>query len=240
MSKCDTTLDPAASNTSHYQLLDLVGGNKTVLDVGCATGYLAQALALNVTAVSPSALGNLRIYADVAAMPTASNINYIVGQDKSAFVIVDLPANGKIRVYSDGGTAGVAIDAFASFNASDNLVTAVPVRVLDTRKTGSLAADTAMSISVTAAAGIPSDAQAVLVSVTGIHRATSTGFGNLRVYPTAGALPVVSTLNYVSKSSDVANFAIVKLGANGEITLYSDGSPIDVAVDVLGYVPAGE
>lgn len=44
MFKYDTTLDPSASNTSHYQLLDLVGGHKSVLDVGCATGYLAQAM----------------------------------------------------------------------------------------------------------------------------------------------------------------------------------------------------
>ncbi|MEP7368006.1 MAG: class I SAM-dependent methyltransferase [Dermatophilaceae bacterium] len=44
MSKYDTTLDPSASNTSHHQLLELVGGHKSVLDVGCATGYLAEAL----------------------------------------------------------------------------------------------------------------------------------------------------------------------------------------------------
>jgi len=44
MSKYDTTLDPAIANNSHYQLLDLVGGQKSVLDVGCATGFLAQAL----------------------------------------------------------------------------------------------------------------------------------------------------------------------------------------------------
>jgi hypothetical protein len=36
----------------------------------------------------------------------------------------------------------------------------------------------------------------------------------------------------------VANFAIVPLGKDGKITLYSAGSPIDVAIDVLGYVPA--
>jgi len=44
MSQYDTTLDPAATNTSHGLLLALVGGNKRVLDVGCATGYLAEAL----------------------------------------------------------------------------------------------------------------------------------------------------------------------------------------------------
>jgi 2-polyprenyl-3-methyl-5-hydroxy-6-metoxy-1,4-benzoquinol methylase len=44
MSQYDTTLDPSVSNNSHAQLLDMVGGNKTVLDVGCATGYLGAEL----------------------------------------------------------------------------------------------------------------------------------------------------------------------------------------------------
>ncbi len=52
MSQYDTTLDPTVSNNSHSQILDLVGGNRTVLDVGCATGYLAQALNLQGCTVS--------------------------------------------------------------------------------------------------------------------------------------------------------------------------------------------
>jgi 2-polyprenyl-3-methyl-5-hydroxy-6-metoxy-1,4-benzoquinol methylase len=42
-SKYDTDVDPA-SNSSHALMLRLVGANKRVLDVGCATGYLARAL----------------------------------------------------------------------------------------------------------------------------------------------------------------------------------------------------
>jgi 2-polyprenyl-3-methyl-5-hydroxy-6-metoxy-1,4-benzoquinol methylase len=42
-SKYDTDVDPS-SNTSHALMLRLVGSNKRVLDVGCATGYLARAL----------------------------------------------------------------------------------------------------------------------------------------------------------------------------------------------------
>lgn len=34
----------ASDGTSHGHMLDLIGGGKTVLDVGCATGYLARAL----------------------------------------------------------------------------------------------------------------------------------------------------------------------------------------------------
>jgi 2-polyprenyl-3-methyl-5-hydroxy-6-metoxy-1,4-benzoquinol methylase len=43
VSKYDTDVDPA-SNTSHALMLQLVGSNKRVLDVGCASGYLARAL----------------------------------------------------------------------------------------------------------------------------------------------------------------------------------------------------
>jgi 2-polyprenyl-3-methyl-5-hydroxy-6-metoxy-1,4-benzoquinol methylase len=42
-SKYHTAVDPQ-SNTSHAQMLRLVGSNKRVLDVGCSTGYLAREL----------------------------------------------------------------------------------------------------------------------------------------------------------------------------------------------------
>jgi Bacterial Ig-like domain (group 1) len=219
----------------------IAGGSSRAFQVAGVGGIDpdAKAVALNVTAIGPTSVGNLRVYPDGAAVPNTSNINYIRGQDKAAFVVMDLPANGKIRVYSDYGSANVAIDAFEYYPATSTLVTSVPTRILDTRDTGSLTANHAMSIPVAGHGGVPADAEAVLVSVTGIHKADSTGYGNLRVYPTGASVPTVSTLNYVSKTSDVANFDIVQLGTDGELSLYSDSSPIDVAVDVLGYVPAG-
>ncbi|MGH9126117.1 MAG: class I SAM-dependent methyltransferase [Acidimicrobiales bacterium] len=42
--KYDTEINPAEANTSHALMLELVGNDKRVLDVGCATGYLARAL----------------------------------------------------------------------------------------------------------------------------------------------------------------------------------------------------
>jgi len=44
MSKYDTEVDLANEGTSHAQIVDLVGFNKRVLDVGCASGYLAAVL----------------------------------------------------------------------------------------------------------------------------------------------------------------------------------------------------
>lgn len=43
-SKYSARVDRADANTSHALVLDLVGSDKRVLDVGCASGYLAEAL----------------------------------------------------------------------------------------------------------------------------------------------------------------------------------------------------
>jgi len=44
MSKYETEIDLSNTNTSHFHMLELVGHNKRVLDVGCASGYLARIL----------------------------------------------------------------------------------------------------------------------------------------------------------------------------------------------------
>jgi 2-polyprenyl-3-methyl-5-hydroxy-6-metoxy-1,4-benzoquinol methylase len=46
------TVDPAERNTSHTLMLELVGTDQAVLDVGCASGYLAEALGKNGCVVS--------------------------------------------------------------------------------------------------------------------------------------------------------------------------------------------
>ena len=44
MSKYDTQIDLTNQNTSHALMVELIGSNKRVLDVGCSTGYLARVL----------------------------------------------------------------------------------------------------------------------------------------------------------------------------------------------------
>lgn len=44
MTLYQTVVDPAVANSSHTIITKLVGHNQRVLDVGCATGYLARAL----------------------------------------------------------------------------------------------------------------------------------------------------------------------------------------------------
>lgn len=75
LSKYDIELDAARQpGTSHSFLLDMVGSNKRVLDVGCDTGYLGEAL---------TALGNkvwgFEISAETAAIARERMIDCAVG-----------------------------------------------------------------------------------------------------------------------------------------------------------------
>ncbi|MBX9246688.1 hypothetical protein ICW40_18015 [Actinotalea ferrariae] len=78
----------------------------------------ATGVVLNVTAIKPSTMGNLRVYPDsdgtgLTAPPNASAINYIVGRDIPNLVVVGIPADGKVAFYSNqgaGGTVDVAVD----------------------------------------------------------------------------------------------------------------------------------
>ena len=48
----DTDVDLSNRNNSHTLMVELIGGTKRVLDVGCATGYLAEALSARGCTVS--------------------------------------------------------------------------------------------------------------------------------------------------------------------------------------------
>ncbi|GEK20318.1 Ig-like domain-containing protein [Cellulomonas xylanilytica] len=75
----------------------------------------ATSVVLNVTAIAPTSLGNLRVYPSGSGVPNASTINYIPGRDIPNLVVVDLPDTGPatVTLYSDmapGGTVHVAAD----------------------------------------------------------------------------------------------------------------------------------
>ena len=199
----------------------------------------ARAVAVNVTAVQPQpGHGNLRIYPDGGAVPVVNNISYSPFVDTAAFVVIRLPADGKIDVYSAGSSTDVVIDAFAYYPPSANLVAIQPIRVYDSRDYTPLQPGTVVNVHVAGIAGVPADAQAVLLSVTAIHPGVVRNFqGNLRVFPAGEPVPEASTLNY---PCNVSNFAIVKLTGDRVVSLFSARASVDVSLDVYGYVPADD
>jgi len=77
----------------------------------------ATAVLLNVTATGLTAMGNLRVFPDhdgtgAGQPPTGSVLNYIEGRDIPNQVLVELPANGRVTLYSDRlvGATDVIVD----------------------------------------------------------------------------------------------------------------------------------
>ncbi len=115
-----------------------------------------------------------------------------------------------------------------------------PCRVADTRGNGfsgaygppSLFANTPRSFTITGVCGIPAGAAAVSFNFGALNVG---GAGDLRVYPAGGSAPLVSTMNYNASTPNIANAAIVPLGAGGAITVLADATTIDLIIDVNGY-----
>jgi len=111
-----------------------------------------------------------------------------------------------------------------------------PTRILDTRQNGqppALGRDSAMTLTVAGAGGVPTDVTHVAAVIANI-----TAVGGRVGYVTAwgsGTMPLASALNIDGPGQTVANLAIVPVGSDGKIRLYSS-SGTHLIVDVQGYI----
>ncbi|MEQ1872344.1 MAG: SpoIID/LytB domain-containing protein [Ilumatobacteraceae bacterium] len=201
------------------------------------------AVALNVTAINPSANGFLTVWPAGQARPLSSNLNFSPGQTVPNMVIVPLGADG-ISLWSPVNV-DVVVDVLGWFpTGSFNGLT--PARLMDTRGSGvtvdgtfaggpKLAAATTLSLTVAGRGGVPSTGvAAVALNVTAINPSAN---GFMTVWPAGQARPLSSNLNF-SPGRVVPNMVIVPLGADGKISLWSPVN-LDVVVDVLGWFPTG-
>ncbi len=115
-----------------------------------------------------------------------------------------------------------------------------PCRVADTRGNGftgafgppALLANATRGFTIAGQCGIPTSAAAVSFNLAALNVSSA---GDLRVFPTGGGVPTVSTLNYNGNTPNIANAAVVPLGTAGAITVQADATSIDLIIDVNGY-----
>jgi len=102
--------------------------------------------------------------------------------------------------------------------------------------TGRLVAGATLELAVLGRGGVPSDGvEAVALNVTAT-RPSATAF--VTVWPSGEARPLASNLNVV-RGRTVANMVLVRVGAGGTVSLFTNAGATDMVVDVLGYVPTG-
>ncbi|HEX8969706.1 MAG TPA: hypothetical protein VF937_17615, partial [Chloroflexota bacterium] len=114
-----------------------------------------------------------------------------------------------------------------------------PQRLADTRGSGGpIASGASQCFQISGLAGIPSDAAAVMLNVTGVGYNTE---GWLTLYPNGQPVPATSTVNFDKDQYAIANGAIVRLGTSGQVcvnvgTLFGVPGSAHAILDATGYV----
>lgn len=115
-----------------------------------------------------------------------------------------------------------------------------PVRILDTRgalggHNRPLAAGETWTMPVRGLNGVPNDAAAIVVNLTGTG-ATSDTF--LTAWPSTQGIPATSNVNVVPVGAD-PNLAVIGIGTDGAISLFNSVGSTHVLADLVGYFRPG-
>lgn len=195
------------------------------------------AVALNLTTTSETSNGDIIAYADGSTLPATSNLNYVEGTNVADYAIVPVGSDGKIDLYNgSAGTTNLIADVSGYYSTSSpsSYVPVTPTRSLDTRTLpdGIVYADTAAQDSVLTSSLNNATAYAVTATVT-----STTGGGDLIIYPAGDTLPTSSNLNWASGDT-VAN-AFNAIPSSTGIYLYNESTgTAEFLVDEYGYYSA--
>jgi hypothetical protein len=215
----------------------------TVAGHGGVPAKNATAVALDVTAISPSATGHLIVYPAGTTRPGVADLSFGAGQTVTNLVVVKLNG-GKISFYNaDGGTLDLAADVVGYYTTSTGatFTATSPSRILDTQSglgapEAKVGAHGTVTLAVAGNGGVPSDgATAVALNVQALSPAAT---GSLTIYPNGTSQPATAALSFTS-GQNAAALAVVRL-VNGKVSIYNSSSgPLDLTGDVVGYYGSG-
>ncbi len=201
----------------------------------------ARAVVLNVTATGVTSGTDVRVYPTPTdnAVPEVSNLNVRAGQTTPNLVTVAVGDGGKVRLRNLGGSISLIADlaGYYSPGAAGRFVPVAPARFLDTRSgVGAAPIPTAAGgvadLKVAGTRGVPMNATAAVLNLTGTGVSAST---DVRAYPFgAGTVPTVSNLN-LTKGATRANLTIVKTGSDGRIRVRNGAGNVNLIGDLAGY-----
>ena len=204
----------------------------------------AAAVVLNLTSAGGTDNGFVTAWPCGEARPLASSLNYSAGRDVANAVISRLGTGGKVCLYTGAAPTHLLADVNGYFGAGASFVPLTPARLLDTRAGattvdgasaggGIAAAGSVLQLQVAGRAGVPADANAVVLNVTSTG---ATGNGYLTVWPCGQPRPLASNLNY-APGRDAANAVISSLGAGGRVCIFAGAGATHLVVDVNGQFP---
>jgi hypothetical protein len=115
-----------------------------------------------------------------------------------------------------------------------------PVRLVDTRATSGLQGagqpmigyGCARRYVIAGFGGVPGDAFGIIANVTTVNNVSS---AHLTVWPSGQPMPPTSNMNFAPIEPAIANMAVIRLGAGGQIDVVG-ALGVDVLIDVVGYI----
>ncbi|MFJ7774562.1 PKD domain-containing protein [Streptomyces yangpuensis] len=194
----------------------------------------ASAAVLNVTVTGATEDTHLGVWPSGQARPATSNVNVKAGGTSSNTVTVPIGADGKISAQLNSGKASLIVDFVGYYqpDAGQRFAPITPTRVVDTRTAGgALGGGQTRTVKVAGVNGIPADATAVALNLTGTG---ATENSHVIAYPHQDQRPTTSNLN-LEPGKDKSNQAIVPVGPNGTITLYTNSGSTHLVLDAVGY-----
>jgi hypothetical protein len=204
----------------------------------------ASAVALNVTAVGPTRITDLRVYPTHpgGSPPTVSNLNPAPGAVTAAAVIAAIGEDGTVSIRNAAGSVHVIVDLAGWYTPGADAGVfhpLDPVRLLDTRSGMPLAPGETRDLVVAGSGPVPFPGRVVVLNVTAIATSSST---DIRVYPTPadGSVPNASNLN-PNKGQTVPNTVLASVGREGKVRLRNTSGDTHLVVDLSGWFgPAGD
>ncbi|WP_158734252.1 PKD domain-containing protein [Streptomyces sp. NRRL F-2747] len=234
--------------TAPFRLLDtrangtvLWGGSPTAvtLPVGISvpdhvlSGSMAAAV-LNVTVTGATEDTHLSVWPSGQPRPATSNVNVRAGGTSSNTVTVPVGADGKVSAQLNSGKAALVVDFVGYYQPGigQRFSPIAPTRLADTRTSGgALGGGQTRTVKVAGVNGIPADATAVAFNLTGTG---STENAHVIAYPDPAKRPATSNLN-LEPGKDKSNQAIVPVGPDGTITLYTNTGSTHLVLDAVGW-----
>lgn len=201
-----------------------------------------SAVVVNVTAVAGPTESFFTVFPTGAAVPNASNLNFVGGQVRANLVEVGVGSGGSISIYNDRGSNDAVADVvgyYASSSATNvgaRYFPLTPRRLLDTRNgtgapAGRLGPGGVLALTVGGQGGVSSGASAVALNVTAV---TPSQLTFIQAYPDGVTRPNSSNLNPPA-GSVVPNLVVSPVGSNGKVDLYNEAGTVDLVADVVGY-----
>ncbi|WP_433229647.1 hypothetical protein [Actinomadura formosensis] len=199
-------------------------------------GEGVDAVALNISTLSPRDSGTLRVYPSDEGWPLDATIDFVPNRKLQNSVIAKVGTNGKINIHNFAmGATSVWVEVTGYFATAGTVPDHLALNAVDPTRVSneaSLPAGGDQTLKLTQVGGVPADADGVGINLTA---KSDSGAGALQVYPAGTANPGSQTVSYQA-GNQISGFTFAKLGTDGQITIHNAGSAsVTVSVDAYSY-----